>query len=71
MQYQPMNPFIAKPDENAKLQTLRQGFDVVVRTSTVGNVLRTGDEAVPQEPLARGKCFRRQGFRLDLRRPER
>lgn len=36
----------------------------------VGNVLRAGGVAVPQEPLGQAKYFSKQGFQLSLKRPE-
>jgi len=35
----------------------------------VGNVLRAGGVAVPEEPRAQGKYFVKQGFKLSVRRP--
>lgn len=37
----------------------------------VGNVLRAGGVTVPEEPLGQAKYFRKQGFQLSLKRPER
>ena len=61
----------AHSSDRVRLAAVTLSFPSNSYMAPVRNVLRADIVTVPEEPLGQAKYFRKQGFQLSLKRPER